>query len=70
MTPIMLQQGYKALAVMFDIWGMANMVKDGIVEARAVIEKEVDAAKQDGTANGHPKNGTAEVVVAGKETWS
>ncbi|KAK3296513.1 Pyruvate/Phosphoenolpyruvate kinase-like domain-containing protein [Chaetomium fimeti] len=43
MIPILLQQGYKALAVAFDVWGVANMVKDGMNEARAVIEKDVDA---------------------------
>lgn len=60
MIPIMLQQGYKGLAVTFDVWGVANMVKDGMEEARAVILKNVDetAAKE----NGHG-NGTAEVVT-------
>lgn len=58
MIPIMLQQGYKGLAVTFDVWGVANMVKDGMEEARAVIVKNVDetaAAKANGS------NGTAEV---------
>jgi 4-hydroxy-2-oxoheptanedioate aldolase len=54
MIPILLEQGYKALAVTFDVWGVANMVKDGMTEARAVIEKQVDAAKEQ---NGAAKEG-------------
>lgn len=68
MIPMMLQQGYKALATTFDVWGVANMVKDGMVEARAVIEKAVaDAAKENGhaeKANGSKEaNGSAEVPL-------
>lgn len=44
MIPILLQQGYKALAVTFDVWGVANMVKDGMGEARKVINKIADDA--------------------------
>lgn len=43
MIPMMLQQGYKALAVTFDVWGVANMVNDGMKEARAIIEQDVAA---------------------------
>ena len=54
MIPIMLQQGYKALAVTFDVWGVANMVKDGLDGARAISEKiAADAAAvqaENGTA--------------------
>ena len=50
MIPMMLQQGYKALAVTFDVWGVANMVKDGMDEARAVILQDANAAKENGTA--------------------
>lgn len=46
MIPMMLQQGYKALAVTFDVWGVANMVNDGMNEARAIIEQSIDAAKE------------------------
>jgi 4-hydroxy-2-oxoheptanedioate aldolase len=53
MIPIMLQQGYKALAVTFDVWGVANMVKNGMDEARAVVEK----IAADGAAPA--ENGTA-----------
>jgi 4-hydroxy-2-oxoheptanedioate aldolase len=70
MIPMMLQQGYKCLAVTFDVWGMANMVKNGMDEARAVIEKDVAAATKNGTAkeaNGSKAsndgaNGAVEVV--------
>jgi 4-hydroxy-2-oxoheptanedioate aldolase len=67
MIPMMLQQGYKALATTFDVWGVANMVKDGMTEARAVIEKAVaETAQENGAAeaNGAKEaNGTAEVPV-------
>jgi 4-hydroxy-2-oxoheptanedioate aldolase len=54
MIPIMLQQGYKALAVTFDVWGVANMVTDGMNEARAITEKiAADAAAA------QAENGTA-----------
>jgi 4-hydroxy-2-oxoheptanedioate aldolase len=58
MIPIMLQQGYTALAVAFDVWGMANMVKDGMEEARTVIVKNVDEAA---AAKANGSNGAAEV---------
>lgn len=48
MIPLMLKQGYTALAVAFDVWGVANMVKDGMDQARAVIEENANA--ENGTA--------------------
>lgn len=72
MIPVMLQQGYKALAVTFDVWGVANMVNDGMNEARGIIEKIVDEQKENGAAkeangakgeNGSANGSTAEVVV-------
>ncbi|KAK4098532.1 Phosphoenolpyruvate/pyruvate domain-containing protein [Parathielavia hyrcaniae] len=65
MIPMMLQQGYKAVAVAMDVWAVANMVKDGVNDARAMIEKIVDEENEkgaDATANGSA-NGAAEVVV-------
>lgn len=72
MIPMMLQQGYKALAVTFDVWGVANMVNDGMNEARAIIEQSIDATKESSdvkqavddskVANGSVDN-TGEVVT-------
>ena len=68
MIPLMLQQGYKALAVTFDVWGVANMVNDGMNEARAIIEQSIDTAKENGhaeqAANGSKvSNGSADGAV-------
>jgi 4-hydroxy-2-oxoheptanedioate aldolase len=54
MIPMMLQQGYKALAVTFDVWGIANMVKDGMDQARAAAEQMAADA-----AAAQAENGTA-----------
>ncbi len=73
MIPMMLQQGYKALAVTFDVWGVANMVNDGMNEARAIIEQSIDSAAKENShveqavngskvANGSA-NGALEVVT-------
>lgn len=64
MIPMMLQQGYMALAITFDVWGLANMVNNGVKEARAVVLKDAEeaAAKENGTADGSA-DGAAEVVV-------
>lgn len=46
MIPFMIQSGYRALAVTFDVWGLANLVKDGMNKARAFAEEV--AATQNG----------------------
>ncbi|KAI0144711.1 Pyruvate/Phosphoenolpyruvate kinase-like domain-containing protein [Pestalotiopsis sp. NC0098] len=38
MVPMMIKSGYRALAVTFDVWGIANMVKDGMTKARALAQ--------------------------------
>lgn len=59
MIPMMIQQGYAAIAVTFDVWGLAGLVNDGMKAARAVVNGE------------SAENGEKEVaVVGGKENGS
>ncbi|KAL2256824.1 hypothetical protein VTK26DRAFT_1066 [Humicola hyalothermophila] len=59
MIPMMLEQGYAVLCVTFDVWGVANMVKNGMEEARAIIEKNVDEAATGAAAAGAAAAGAA-----------
>jgi 4-hydroxy-2-oxoheptanedioate aldolase len=47
MVPMMIQNGYRALAVTFDVWGIANMVKDGMTKARALAQSLNDPPKEE-----------------------
>lgn len=40
MIPMMIQQGYMAIAVAFDMWGLAGLVNDAMKGARAIVEQE------------------------------
>jgi 4-hydroxy-2-oxoheptanedioate aldolase len=54
MIPGMIQQGFRAIAVAFDVWGFANLVDGG-------IKKGKEFAQQAGEANGVAEvNGTPE----------
>lgn len=44
MIPMMIAQGYAAIAVAFDMWGLSNLVANGMKEARAKAA-EVGEAK-------------------------
>jgi len=61
MIPMMIQQGYRAIAVTFDLWGLANLVHGSLAQGR-------EFAKQAGAANG-TANGKAP-TLNGKETSS
>lgn len=52
MIPMMIQQGYRAIAVAFDVWGFANLVHGSLEKARGF-------AQQAGEANGTAANGKA-----------
>jgi 4-hydroxy-2-oxoheptanedioate aldolase len=55
MIPGMIQQGFRAIAVAFDVWGFANLVDGGIKKGR-------EFAQQVGEANGVAEvNGKAKV---------
>ena len=49
-VPGMIDQGYAAIAVIFDVWGIAGMVSSAMASARKAIEEKVDG--KDGEANG------------------
>ncbi|KAK3938309.1 Pyruvate/Phosphoenolpyruvate kinase-like domain-containing protein [Diplogelasinospora grovesii] len=40
MIPMMVKQGYAAIAVTFDVWGLANLIHGGIQQARASVQQE------------------------------
>jgi 4-hydroxy-2-oxoheptanedioate aldolase len=55
MIPGMIEQGYRAIAVAFDVWGFANLVHGGLQAGRAFAQQ---AGETNGTAE---VNGKAEV---------
>jgi 4-hydroxy-2-oxoheptanedioate aldolase len=46
-VPMMIQMGYRGIAVAFDVWGFANLVHGNLEQAKSY-------AKQAGEANGVP----------------
>ncbi|KAK4233881.1 Macrophomate synthase [Achaetomium macrosporum] len=57
MIPMMIQQGYGAIAVVFDYWALANMVHSGLKEAKGILDNA--AASESKTENGDAANGSA-----------
>jgi len=55
MIPMMIQQGYRAIAVAFDVWGFANLVHGNLKQAK---EFAAQASEANGVPNGIP-NGKA-----------
>ncbi|KAI1839848.1 hypothetical protein JX265_009926 [Neoarthrinium moseri] len=39
MIPMMIQQGYRAIAVTFDVWGFANMVHSNLQKAKEIAQQ-------------------------------
>lgn len=58
MIPMMIQQGYVAIAVVFDVWGMAGLVNEGVKKARAIVENQEKPKGEEGekteVVNGKP----------------
>lgn len=58
MIPMMIKQGYKAIAVAFDLWGLANLVNTGINKgreyAKAVAEEKQNSEAAIVNGNGKP----------------
>jgi 4-hydroxy-2-oxoheptanedioate aldolase len=50
MIPMLIQQGFRAIAVQFDVWGLSKLIHGSLVQARAAA-KQV-AAESKGTTNG------------------
>jgi len=70
MIPGMIEQGYAAIAVAFDVWGFANLVNSGIKQGRAFAQQSGEV-KGAAVPNGKIEaNGTApveeKIVVNGK----
>ena len=49
MIPTLIQQGFRAIAVQFDVWGLSKLIHGSLTEARAAA-KQV-AAKSNGAGN-------------------
>jgi 4-hydroxy-2-oxoheptanedioate aldolase len=41
MVPVLVQQGYQAIAVAFDYWGLASLVKDSLNKGRELVKQAV-----------------------------
>lgn len=50
MVPMLIQQGYRAIAVQFDVWGLSKLIHGSLTQARAAA-KQV-AAEANGESNG------------------
>lgn len=37
MIPMMIKGGYRALAVAFDVWGLAGLVAEGMKKAKEIV---------------------------------
>jgi len=67
MIPMMIQQGYAAIAIAFDAWGLANLVHGGIKQARGFAIQAAEAANETKATNGTKvANGTT--ILNGKAT--
>lgn len=50
MVPMLIQQGFRAIAVQFDVWGLSKLIHGSLVQARAAA-KQI-AAEGNGESNG------------------
>lgn len=50
MVPMLIQQGFRAIAVQFDVWGLSKLIHGSLTQARAAA-KEV-AANTNGETKG------------------
>ena len=66
MVPMLLEQGYRIIAIAFDVWGLAGMVKTNLMKAKADAEEA--GKKFRGETNGEATNGeTKDVAINGKQ---
>ncbi len=57
MVPQLIKSGFRAIAVQFDVWGVAKLMHSSLTEARG-YSKEFEnnpSAKDEAVANGHTK---------------
>lgn len=50
MVPMLIQQGFRAIAVQFDVWGLSKLIHGSLTQARAAA-KQV-ASEANGESNG------------------
>lgn len=50
MVPMMIQQGFRAIAVQFDVWGFSKLIHGSLTQARDAAQKV--AAETNGKTNG------------------
>lgn len=50
MVPMLIQQGFRAIAVQFDVWGLSKLIHGSLTQARAAAKKV--AAESNGESNG------------------
>lgn len=41
--PMMVEQGYRAISVVFDVWGLANLVDGKMKEGRELARQALDS---------------------------
>jgi 4-hydroxy-2-oxoheptanedioate aldolase len=50
MVPMLIQQGFRAIAVQFDVWGLSKLIHGSLTQARAAAQKV--GAEANGKSNG------------------
>ncbi len=71
MIPMLIDQGFGAIAVSMDVWGLAKMVHDNLQQGRECAQQASEAKKAE-TNGKFTTNGTAKVIATanGKATSS
>lgn len=50
MVPMLIQQGFRAIAVQFDVWGLSKLIHGSLEQARAAAKQFAPGEK--GASNG------------------
>jgi len=68
MVPILIAQGYTAIAVIFDVWGLSGLLDDSLKKGRALVEQSIAeaAAKTNGNGAAAAEETVETEVVNGK----
>jgi 4-hydroxy-2-oxoheptanedioate aldolase len=52
MVPMMVEQGFRCIAVVFDVWGIAQLVKGSITTAKGFVQETALPTTTKSEANG------------------
>ena len=63
MVPMLLEQGYRVIAIAFDVWGLAGLVSDRLKESRADAAESVKSL-----TNGKATNGADAATIKTEES--